>query len=269
MIEILRNEFSDEERVSLSTREATSSLTSSTRVDENELSDQQKQAFVDAVNELVSNGKYNDIVNIHGNMAHDMHGRNMMTGQFSRTGIQRFLAWHRAYLLEFEKLLKEVDSSISLPYWNWTKNERFPDWLGSVMPSGLVNRSGNTYNVERNIGADDALPDPNSTKLGMATHITFTDFTLFLEGWRPYGAHNQVHVFVGGTMGTMYSPADPVFWLHHAECDRLWHIWQLTHSEEHASLIGTSAIMDPWQYRYKDLAVISDLGYSYSSITVG
>lgn len=41
--------------------------------------------------------------------------------------------------------------------------------------------------------------------------------------------HNNVHNSVGtpyGFMGDFMSPVDPVFWLHHANVDRLWHLWQ-------------------------------------------
>jgi len=55
-------------------------------------------------------------------------------------------------------------------------------------------------------------------------------------GRRGAPAHNQIHVFVGGsfeidgeeqtgTMGLGTSPNDPVFWLHHNNIDRLWAIW--------------------------------------------
>lgn len=269
MLELLKKNFADEERILLSVREVPESVPTRMRKDEAELSDEEKSKFVNAIENLVANGGYNQIVNSHGNMSHDMHGRNMMTGQFSRTGVQRFLAWHRAYLLEFEKLLQTIDAEITIPYWNWSKSQRFPSWLESLMPSGLINRNGDLYDVERETGANGSLPNLNDIKTGMTSHPTFTDFTLFIEGWRPYGAHNQVHVYMGGTMGTMYSPADPIFWLHHAECDRLWHIWQLTHAEEHASLIGNSAVMDPWQYRYKDVADVNKLDYGYQSLEVG
>ncbi|MFD0357974.1 tyrosinase family protein [Streptomyces sp. NPDC127110] len=39
--------------------------------------------------------------------------------------------------------------------------------------------------------------------------------------------HNRGHNFVGGHMSGAYSPNDPVFWLHHANVDRLWANWQL------------------------------------------
>ncbi|NAW58183.1 MULTISPECIES: tyrosinase family protein [unclassified Vibrio] len=38
--------------------------------------------------------------------------------------------------------------------------------------------------------------------------------------------HNAGHRFIGGHMGGAFSPNDPVFWLHHANVDRLWANWQ-------------------------------------------
>ncbi|GAA2250767.1 tyrosinase family protein [Kitasatospora cystarginea] len=37
--------------------------------------------------------------------------------------------------------------------------------------------------------------------------------------------HNKIHLFVGGWMGVFISPRDPIFWLHHANIDRIWPAW--------------------------------------------
>lgn len=43
------------------------------------------------------------------------------------------------------------------------------------------------------------------------------------------GPHNNVHNDIGGPtggfMGQFLSPVDPIFFLHHSNIDRLWHIW--------------------------------------------
>lgn len=42
--------------------------------------------------------------------------------------------------------------------------------------------------------------------------------------------HNDVHVAIGGLMGDPDTAAgDPIFWLHHANIDRLWWLWQQQH----------------------------------------
>lgn len=41
------------------------------------------------------------------------------------------------------------------------------------------------------------------------------------------GVHGSGHFLVGGVaLDVFASPADPIFWLHHAQVDRLWTIWQ-------------------------------------------
>lgn len=53
-------------------------------------------------------------------------------------------------------------------------------------------------------------------------------FWLVLEQGHPQvgPTHNTGHNFIGGHMSGGYSPNDPVFWLHHANVDRLWANWQ-------------------------------------------
>ena len=51
-------------------------------------------------------------------------------------------------------------------------------------------------------------------------------FRNVLEGWKPFGLHNAVHSWVGGTMQFAMSPGDPVFFLNHCNVDRLWAEWQ-------------------------------------------
>jgi len=52
------------------------------------------------------------------------------------------------------------------------------------------------------------------------------------EGDIPFGMHNLVHMWVGGSMVPMTSPNDPVFWLHHCFMDRLWTDWQVLHQDQ-------------------------------------
>jgi tyrosinase len=60
---------------------------------------------------------------------------------------------------------------------------------------------------------------------------SITSFRNFLEGFiGSSGLHNSVHLWVGGGVGHMGSVPtainDPVFWMHHANVDRIWCQWQ-------------------------------------------
>ena len=103
--------------------------------------------------------------------------------------------------------------------------------------------------------------------------------------------HNAVHLWAGGNtaasdagirLGTMAvvptSPNDPVFWLNHANVDRLWAQWQERHGvdtyEPRAGVAHNSSddVIRPFDsygvvVTPRDLADIDDLGYRYSAVT--
>jgi len=60
--------------------------------------------------------------------------------------------------------------------------------------------------------------------------ISTTGFRQELEGG--FRLHGWGHTWVGGSMLTMASPNDPMFFLHHANIDRLWAEWQLARRQE-------------------------------------
>lgn len=61
------------------------------------------------------------------------------------------------------------------------------------------------------------------------------------------GPHNNVHNAVGGGPGFMselMAPVDPIFWLHHANVDRLWDLW--TRREQQAGRTGLPGDVARW-----------------------
>lgn len=116
----------------------------------------------------------------------------------------------------------------------------------------------------------------------MTSDIT-QSFRNNLEGWGGNGPrlHNQVHVWVGGDNATMAggaSPNDPVFFLHHANIDRIWAQWQDASSshtylpvDEQANRPGVSAhsIMPlvPSSVTPADVLDYRALGYVYDTST--
>ena len=91
-----------------------------------------------AIYRLIENGTYDSLVNIHSGGNHRMHGWN------DEVGAKRFLPWHRAYLIIFERHLRKINPALSIPYWDWEADqgnlEGFSNFLG--MSSGRDPRRG-------------------------------------------------------------------------------------------------------------------------------
>ena len=270
----LRNEtFEDPERSGLRVRK-----------NQTDFNDTLGNAFKAAVEKMVNDGAFASLVLIHADMSHNMHG------SMGTTGLLRFLGWHRQYLMQFEELLIAADRDlrpaaterVTLPFWHW--NDPFPSWLNGFLPakhpangSSLPPRK-NSHPPEKPDTADvdlvlnhfrDQLPTTNIPDPNVADYVRFT---YALEGWgqRPDSsslpAHNHVHDWVGGIMSnTSFSPADPVFWLHHCEVDRIWSVWQNSYPNAHPPLSGADRIFDPWSATYDTVKSIEGMGYTYAS----
>ena len=151
-----------------------------------------------------------------------------------------FLPWHRGYLYYFERILREAanDPSLALPYWNWTEHPGLPDRFWGA---------NNPLNDDtREIGRDDRANQGDVGPSVIRDIMRTTNFLTFAgdASTRPphhkvgYGnledqPHNYIHNFVGGRNGNMRWPGraarDPIFWLHHANVDRLWTRWVRKH----------------------------------------
>jgi tyrosinase len=143
-----------------------------------------------------------------------------------------FLPWHRAYLLYFEQICRELtgEKGFALPYWNWTCQRQIPaPFLGDASNALFVSgRSG---------VPPAALPDEVVGTALMEMILGEPNFNLFASDPAPtlrpsvgYGTleatpHNSLHGFVGGVMGGFQSPRDPVFWMHHNMIERIWWEW--------------------------------------------
>ena len=78
----------------------------------------EQNTFIYVMNKLISApgdpNSYGDIVGFHRDMANNMHG------SMGPVGLQRFLPWHRAYLLKLEWMGQLIDPAFFIPYWNWS-----------------------------------------------------------------------------------------------------------------------------------------------------
>ena len=160
-----------------------------------------------------------------------------------------FLPWHRAYLYYFERICRAVsgDPNFMLPYWDWTTHRSLPPvFWGQGNPLDHTEGDSDFLGFRgRRIKADQPMANSDEfvsqeiiddTVLGVADFSTAMggdaapkprpEDTVARAGGNLEGTpHNGVHGAISGDMGGMWSPLDPIFWLHHANVDRLWALW--------------------------------------------
>lgn len=129
-----------------------------------------------------------------------------------------FLAWHRGLLYRFETQLRKVagNSALMLPYWDYYANPVMPaEFTDTTSPLYIANRTGT--DVSHALSLDPFADTVVNFQRGLTNA-----FETALESL----PHNPVHNLIGGSMSSVtVSPRDPIFWLHHANIDRLWAAW--------------------------------------------
>jgi len=145
----------------------------------------------------------------------------------------QFLPWHRMYLIFFERILRKAsgDPQFALPYWDYY-NELGPKH-GVAVPALVRGTStGSLYDEFRTPGLNTNATsiDPKLASAEQAFKApSFTSFSQQLE----QQPHGLMHCGTGFNcaapdMGIVpVAGLDPVFYMHHANIDRLWQCWML------------------------------------------
>jgi tyrosinase len=181
-----------------------------------------------------------------------------------------FLPWHRAYLVEFEAVVRAHIEALggphqtwALPYWNSSDYRSRPEAATLPLPlrdatvpdgvdiPGLVGGPGeprpNPLHEPSRDGPRPLVGPPRFTDWPDASQalrrlhfanaedsdlVSFgggylEDLTFFHSsselGQMDLQPHGQGHVETGGFMASFFTAGlDPVFWMHHANVDRLW-----------------------------------------------
>jgi tyrosinase len=165
-----------------------------------------------------------------------------------------FTAWHRAYLLDLERALQEIDAGVALPYWRFDEPARAlfePEFMGMApddpnagqtvqFPAGHPLEFWRTDEamdpIERRADFDiDGAPEWHMSSTGPVGVIP-QDETMKLGGpsdlyalFRRYeqSPHGPAHTSFEGPVNWPPTAAkDPLFFLLHANIDRLWALWQ-------------------------------------------
>jgi tyrosinase len=223
-----------------------------------------------------------------------------------------FLAWHRMYLAAFENIVQHFldDDQWSLPYWFAIDPD--DEDKAALPPAFHEDSPGNALFTERRSVAANSGQQLDFLGTGVPALRDALGALLFYtaDGDQTFGGgerstpsyngrepgilegvpHGAVHVLVGNNydrFGNLIRPAgwmggfgtaglDPVFWLHHANIDRLWQVW-LEADESHANPTGDTAWMFTefsfpapgggeitWQIG--DVLDTAALGYQYENV---
>jgi tyrosinase len=223
-----------------------------------------------------------------------------------------FFPWHRMYLLRFEQIVRShLDPAVAddwaLPYWNYSdvpeRSALPPAFRRPERPDGtdnpLFTQLRNVSNaVDINAG-NPLLPAAVSLVAAMRPAV----FTRSVRGAPPgFGGgrtnplfhhgqdgplgplegtpHGTVHNQVGGLNGLMTrlrtAALDPIFWLHHANIDRLWEVW-LRSNPQHSNTTESDWLTMPFDFVDKAgarvtmhvsevLQIENQLHYTYSGL---
>jgi tyrosinase len=227
-----------------------------TRTDQANLDSSAQAGFLAAYNTLNSQGWLGPFVAIHADMSHRMHH------SMGLVGAQRFLPWHRVYLHVLEQHLQSLNPRVTIPYWDWSTSHDVPPWLQG--PDGMPtvqNVNGTNITVIRSPDDPNQLPSPTDVQ----NILNDPDFTTFEDDLET--THDGVHVWVGGIMSVIpTAPADPLFWMHHANVDRIWTSWQNNHPDQNPSLNPPDDTLDPWTDTELKTRNITNYGYQYDAL---
>ena len=184
--------------------------------------------------------------NIHGTFDTATTPQEIQSWNNCEHGTYYFLSWHRMYLYFFDRILRAAsgDSSLVLPYWNWTDPAQrtlpvaFRDPASASNPLYLApparpaELDAGTASLGPGIVdfsaafADMAFDSPSGSGASFGGQVASP-----MHQTGPHSAieqqpHDVIHVALGGLMRNPNTASkDPIFWLHHANIDRLWSRW--------------------------------------------
>jgi tyrosinase len=166
-----------------------------------------------------------------------------------------FLPWHRMYTWYMERMVRKVTgrADFAMPYWDYTNTDpakcgvlpvqfRLPDdpvfgvlyrpnrtSLANTGQPIHLNQAGTPMNI------DDAMAKTSYNTVG-----SVQGFCRAIDS----GIHGRIHTLVGnsrGMGGVPYAGNDPLFFVHHANVDRMWASWNRNGNKN-----PTDATTYPW-----------------------
>lgn len=246
------------------------------------LTPQELQAIRDAYRKaqaIMDNRGYNHFAGLHGipNWYCWHHDRSRR----SNINASLFLPWHRAYLLYFDRAIRDqapANSTVALPWWDWTSPRSHSTGVPAAFTVAAVNRLPNPLFRARIVAPTSRPPINRMTRRfpgnpGQLPSQGDVDTLMNLTQFNDMSAqmedlHDFVHGWTGGNLGDMGSLGtaawDPVFWSHHCNIDRLWYMWQLKQGVNNIPPTLLPMVLQPFALTVRDVLSISSLGYEYA-----
>jgi tyrosinase len=204
------------------------------RKDAQTLTFAERNRFLSALARLNERGTYQNYRDMHlANTSEEAHGRD------------GFLPWHRGFLLDLERELQAIDPSVALPYWRFDQPAprvfsqsfmgRTEIAAGAVRftpsnPLVLFATDGQIGVVRRPIFDPQLEPARSVVGPVLAEQSVVPDQRGYTELRRPreLNPHGRAHVSfdIGFITQIREAVRDPLFFLLHANVDRLWAKWQ-------------------------------------------
>jgi tyrosinase len=172
-----------------------------------------------------------------------------------------FLAWHRPYILRYERELQALDPAVALHYWKF--DEAAPAVFNSSFMGGPPDAAGlatfdvgnplaawtiEAYTGVRRTPLFGPTESPSSPTYGVITEAA----TLALGGtgatYASFGSmegnpHGRAHTRVGSggdwISAVPTAVRDPLFFLLHSNVERLWAKWQWTYARQDPALAAS------------------------------
>ncbi|KAK9765592.1 hypothetical protein K7432_005953 [Basidiobolus ranarum] len=172
----------------------------------------------------------------------DIHLQNVPVAH----AIPGFFPWHRMFVKAFEQQLQQINPNVAVPYWDWPLDSQAPEksviwstkhfgssgdascvsdgpFAGWIMNTPQPHCLRRKWNKGKQISA---LYPPELLSRILNEAKSYSEFRTAIEA----APHGLVHVNIGsdgGDLSTMWSPNDPIFWVHHAFVDKIWTDFQL------------------------------------------
>ena len=239
------------------------------------LNDQEKSRYIKAVKTVSSDPSYSQLYN----ELVSRYRQSFTTDiQLLNASLSQFIPWHRYFLLEYESLLRLVDSDITIPYWDWTVRPSTPytEEVFDPTPLGFGNSVNETtmcvssgafregdFEVTPSAGGGCLMRQYLDTIL-LPTRALIEDQFLSLSAEKFDDFHNAVFQFVnlivrctvGGDMCSVDAANDPLYLLQLARVDLVVDRWQ-NMDEARASVRYTNDAT-PLQLTFDKKLLVSD-----------